>query len=102
MQTINGECRLFSNDHLLSLQIDVIGAQTTDDWYKEIKLYNFNQPGFSMSTGHFTQVVWKGSQKLGLGYALTGDGKTLYVVAQYSPPGNIRGQFEQNVLPTKC
>jgi hypothetical protein len=55
-----------------------------------------------MDTGHFTQVVWKGSQKLGVGFAITGDGKTLYVVAQYSPPGNYQGQFGQNVLPAKC
>jgi hypothetical protein len=87
---------------MLSLQIDAIGAQATDSWYNEIKLYNFNRPGFSMDTGHFTQVVWKGSQKVGVGFAITGDGKTLYVVAQYSPPGNYQGQFGQNVLPAKC
>jgi hypothetical protein len=87
---------------MFSLQIDAIGAEATDSWYDEIKLYNFNRPGFSMGTGHFTQVVWKGSQKLGVGFALTGDGKTLYVVAQYSPPGNYQGQFGQNVLPAKC
>ena len=102
IQNINGECQLLSYEHMVPLQIDAIGAQATDDWYKEIKFYNFNQPGFFMSTGHFTQVVWKGSQKLGLGFALTRDGKTLYVVAQYSPPGNFRGQFEQNVLPARC
>ena len=102
IQTINGECRLFSSDHLLSLQIDAIGEQATDDWYKEIKFYNFSKPGFSTSTGHFTQVVWKGSQKLGIGFAVTRDGKTLYVVAQYSPPGNYQGQFQQNVLPASC
>ena len=55
-----------------------------------------------MATGHFTQVVWKGSQKLGVGFALTGDGKTLYVVAQYSPPGNYMGQFGSNVLRATC
>lgn len=55
-----------------------------------------------MATGHFTQVVWKSSQKLGVGFALTGDGKTLYVVAQYSPPGNYMGQFGQNVLRATC
>lgn len=101
IQTINGKCRLLSNEHLLSLQIDAIGEHATDSWYKEIKLYNFNWPGFSMSTGHFTQVVWKGSQKLGVGFAVTTDGKTLYVMAQYSSPGNYRGQFEHNVLPAR-
>jgi hypothetical protein len=87
---------------MLSLQIDAIGAEATDAWYDEIKLYSFNRPGFSMGTGHFTQVVWKGSKKLGVGFATTGNGKSLYVVAQYSPPGNYMGQFGQNVLPAKC
>ena len=83
-------------------KIDVIGPKATDDWYNEIKQYNFNSPGFSMGTGHFTQVVWKGSQKLGVGYAITQDGKGLYVVAQYSPPGNYMGQFGSNVVPARC
>ncbi len=94
--------RFIYGHYMLSLYIGVIGAEATDAWYNEIKLYNFNRPGFSMSTGHFTQVVWKGSQKLGAGFAITRDGKSLYVVAQYSPPGNYMGQFEQNVLPATC
>lgn len=27
-----------------------------DGWYSEVKDYNYNNPGFSSSTGHFTQV----------------------------------------------
>jgi len=79
-----------------------LGTEATDAWYDEIKLYSFNSPGFSSGTGHFTQVVWKGSKKLGIGYALTSDGRGLYVVAQYSPPGNYMGQFSQNVVSAKC
>lgn len=32
------------------------------DWYNEIHSYNWYNPGFSMGTGHFTQMVWKTSQ----------------------------------------
>jgi hypothetical protein len=49
-----------------------------------------------MSTGHFTQVVWNSSTKLGMGLALS-SGK-LYCVGQYSPAGNYEGQYKQNVL----
>ena len=43
--------------------------------------------------GHFTQLVWKGSKKLGLGVAQDRSGKR-YVVAQYDPVGNLKGKYE--------
>jgi uncharacterized protein YkwD len=76
-----------------------LDAKTAVDmWYNEIKDYNFNNPGFSMSTGHFTQVVWKGSQYVGVGVA-TANGQT-FVVGNYHPPGNYQGQFQDNVFPS--
>jgi len=71
-----------------------------DRWYSEIQNYNFDKPGFHTGTGHFTQLVWKSSKELGIGIAHAADG-TWYVVANYSPPGNISGQFPLNVLKPK-
>ena len=71
-----------------------------DRWYSEIQNYNFDKPGFHMGTGHFTQLVWKSSKELGMGIAQAADG-TWYAVANYSPPGNISGQFPLNVLKPK-
>jgi uncharacterized protein YkwD len=68
-----------------------------DSWYNEIQHYHFNQPGFRPATGHFTQVVWKSSQELGMGIAQASDG-TWYVVGNYHPPGNIANQFATQVL----
>ena len=69
-----------------------------DRWYSEIKDYTFGrEPG--PGTGHFTQVVWKGSRELGVGVAL-GEGGKVVVVANYSPAGN-NGLHIQNVLPPK-
>lgn len=69
-------------------------------WYEEIKDYDFNNPGFSMTTGHFTQVVWKGTQQVGCGMVQC---KGLDVwVCNYDPPGNWEGQYRENVLPTTC
>mmetsp|Transcript_4975 Transcript_4975/g.8843 ORF Transcript_4975/g.8843 Transcript_4975/m.8843 type:complete len:142 (-) Transcript_4975:378-803(-) len=68
-----------------------------DAWYEEEELYNYNSPGFSMDTGHFTQVVWKDTEYLGCGIADCGSQK-IYV-CQYDPPGNFRGRYEQNVTP---
>jgi uncharacterized protein YkwD len=71
-----------------------------DRWYSEIQHYNFDKPGFHTETGHFTQLVWKSSKELGMGIAQAADG-TWYVVANYSPPGNISGQFPLHVLQPK-
>ena len=71
-------------------------------WYDENKLYSYAQPGFAKSTGHFTQMVWIASRKLGCGYAIC-DGKNgtpgKYYVCEYSPKGNVinEGYFESNV-----
>ncbi len=72
-------------------------ASVVQAWYNEIKQYNFARPGFSGATGHFTQVVWKGSTELGCGKARSRRGG-LYVVCNYSPPGNYLGRFPENVL----
>ena len=48
--------------------------------------------------GHFTQVVWKTSKKLGIAKARSPkSGKTI-VVANYEPAGNWVGQYKENVL----
>ena len=74
------------------------GDVTTNLWYDEIKDYDFTNGGFSMTTGHFTQVVWKGTTDVGFGQAQSSKG-TYYAVGNYYPPGNVEGQFDANVLP---
>merc|ERR1719378_1412023 len=80
-------------------------------WYNEIKDYRYANPGFSGATGHFTQVVWKDSTKVGVGIAHSApDGAgfiTTYIVAKYTPQGNFyqRGKeaeaFRANVASRK-
>ena len=61
--------------------------------------YNFGSGGFSSGTGHFTQVVWKGSTELGIGRAESTKGsmKCAYIVGRYKPAGNMMGDFAENV-----
>lgn len=81
-----------------------LGSAAVESWYSEIQDYDYNNPVFSDSTGHFTQVVWKSTTKVGCGAApgpATIEGKKydgVYVVCQYSPAGNGEGQFADNVL----
>ena len=72
------------------------GRKVTDMWYEEHDKYSFGNPGFSTSTGHFTQIVWQSSKELGAGKAVSSTGAQ-FVVARYQPPGNVRGQFPENV-----
>jgi len=71
-------------------------------WYDEIKNYNFSDPGFSTTTGHFTQVVWKDSVQIGCGW-VTSCGGTLgsdypnYLACEYYPYGNVDGEYATEV-----
>ena len=67
-------------------------------WYDEINHYNFSNPGFSSATGHFTQLVWVGTNSISMATATTESGGT-FVVMRFFPAGNILGLFQSNVLP---
>jgi hypothetical protein len=72
-----------------------------DVWYNEVSKYNYNRPGFSPATGHFTQVVWKSTKSIGCAKKFCpGSNWTIYI-CNYDPPGNYQGQYEKNVLPPK-
>lgn len=66
-------------------------------WYREKALYNFNTPGYSQQTGHFTQLVWKNTSLCGTGFARDND--KAIVVMNYYPPGNYINEFRNNVFP---
>eukprot|EP00775_Hariotina_reticulata_P009626 gene9626-9786_t len=55
------------NLYASSSKSDPTGALTAaiEAWYAEVNSYNFASGGFSGATGHFTQVVWKGTTNIG-------------------------------------
>jgi pathogenesis-related protein 1 len=62
-------------------------------WYSEIKNYDHFQSaemGYQMA-GHYTQMVWIKTKKLGIGMATCKDGSSI-IVGNYDPPGNYVGE----------
>lgn len=80
--------------------VDEDPEKIVDLWYREVSAYDFARGGFSEKTGHFTQVVWSDTQRLGCGTS-TCQGKRIWV-CNYDPPGNYRGQYAANVLRSSC
>ena len=73
-------------------------SQSVDEWGLEREHYNWNDPGFSETTGHFTQLVWSNTTSVGCGRAAcNGEDNTpgFYVVCEYYPPGNVVGDNNQ-------
>lgn len=72
------------------------GPSAVTAWYDEGQTYNYQTAN---EYNHFTQVVWKGSTKMGC--AIKDCSKNNwghYVVCEYDPPGNVIGRNAQNVL----
>ncbi|XP_073257922.1 Golgi-associated plant pathogenesis-related protein 1-like [Porites lutea] len=75
-------------------------VQAMEGWYDdEEPQYDYDNPGFSKATGHFTQVVWQSTKSVGVALTTkkTNYGYETFIVARYYPAGNVRGQFAQNV-----
>lgn len=97
-----------SGENLAHGYPDVTSA--VDAWGNERVLYSFaamNYTGFTESTGHFTQLVWKATRSVGCGaYDCNGTGNVSgwMVVCEYWPAGNVESSigdknqyFQQNV-----
>ena len=61
--------------------------------------YSFGSEQSGGGTGHFTQVVWKGSSVLGIGKADAEKNGMYctYVVGRYKKAGNFIGKYKENV-----
>ncbi|KAM3430389.1 hypothetical protein MY4824_007718 [Beauveria thailandica] len=89
--------------------MDSAVGKASKDWYAEVKdygnSYGQQNPATSAMIGHFTQLVWKNTQKVGCATfkcppGAKWDMPSLYTVCNYSPPGNVQGEYGSNVLPS--
>jgi len=76
----------YSNDNYL--------GRASEAWLSERDEYTYDRVSWSNSenTGHYTQMIWSSTQHVGIAYAISKSG-TVYVVARYSPAGNIIGVY---------
>lgn len=78
-----------------NIAVNTIGTLTSgaEQWYAERKYFK----GRSLSNsnlskvGHYTQMVWRKSMRLGAGKS-KGKNGYWYIVANYDPPGNYLGE----------
>lgn len=68
-----------------------------EGWYSEIENYDFKRgkSNNGRCIGHFAQVIWKSTTKVGMARSTCG----CYVFANYLATGNVEGQYLTNVLP---
>ncbi|MCB0497823.1 MAG: hypothetical protein KDC79_16900 [Cyclobacteriaceae bacterium] len=62
-----------------------------DGWGNEVKDYNYEKNSCSGVCGHYTQVVWKTTKRVGCAKVIDCDGNDIWV-CNYDPPGNWRVQ----------
>lgn len=73
-------------------------ADVVGDWASEVADYDYATNACKGTCGHYTQVVWRDSQRLGCGVANCttgspfGSGGWQLWVCNYDPPGNYNGR----------
>ena len=80
-----------------SYNIKLNGSYPVKRWHDEISDYDFNTHKSSNGgvTGHFTQVVWKNTKEIGIGYYC--QGVSCKVVGNYFPGGNYNNYYSTQV-----
>ncbi|KAJ8299044.1 hypothetical protein KUTeg_023104 [Tegillarca granosa] len=76
--------RLQSGQNLYYGSAKVTWDQPINAWHSEVSDFTFGGSNNLGQVGHYTQVVWAKSTKIGCGYAKCGS--VYYYVCNYSPP----------------
>ncbi|KAK2574393.1 Ectin [Acropora cervicornis] len=75
-------------------------VDAVERWFLEGKDYDYEDDNkLDDDTSNFTQLVWRNTTRVGVATVVevvSGGSLETYIVARYTPPGNIEGQFEEN------
>ncbi|KAK4349061.1 hypothetical protein RND71_031816 [Anisodus tanguticus] len=91
-----GDCNLIHSgpgENLAKGSGDFTGRRAVELWVAEKPNYNYgtNQCAAGKQCGHYTQIVWRNSVRVGCGRASCNNG-WWYICCNYAPPGNYVGQ----------
>lgn len=71
----------------------VVARLAVTAWLREKSLVTSNWSCLkSLTCGHYTQIVWRSTKRIGCAVAHCAGNLANHVVCQYSPPGNVIGQ----------
>lgn len=77
-------------------------VDAVERWFLEGKDYDYEDDNkLDDDTSNFTQLVWRNTTRVGVATVVevVSEGSVeTYIVARYTPPGNIEGKFEENVI----
>ncbi|KAF8562031.1 hypothetical protein P879_07073 [Paragonimus westermani] len=78
----------------------ITGQTLVGKWYQEGKQYVYeHEPESTKTLGHFTQLMWRKTKELGVGFTASNTPDRAFIVCFYHPPGNIKGEYMENVCP---
>lgn len=105
---------MIGNSNIQAIGANRAGAQAASNFWYNSELNKFPSSDYGKGSpnmdrfhdwGHFSQVVWKGTQQVGCATYLCPAGTmskdldALYTVCNYFPPGNMGGAYGTNVAP---
>ncbi|KAG5559637.1 hypothetical protein RHGRI_009234 [Rhododendron griersonianum] len=69
-------------------------VQAANAWVSERPWYNYgsNSCAGGQECGHYTQIVWRTTTRIGCARVVCFDGKGVFMTCNYDPPGNYIGQ----------
>lgn len=69
-------------------------------WIGEVFYFPWHKPDFTEQSGHFSQVIWKSTTKVGCAWNTEPCGNGMaWLFCEFDPPGNVLGAFVENTLP---
>lgn len=69
-------------------------AQAVATWIGERRKYNYwsNSCAYGRECGHYTQIVWRGTTRIGCSRVVCAKGMGVFMICNYDPPGNYVGE----------